>query len=383
MRGFKFKATARFVRFVLPPFDKRLKAGEELPSYKVELFGCSDTGKAKPDKKGNERALSNTRGSGVESGVIPDNQLTSSSNKGPGYEAQYSRLNSRSGAGAWCAGSCHPSTYLQIDLGQVHLLRELEVQSKHGDSGVTNSVLSFYFEYSADGALWKYYRVNGANKLFLGSTLRNLAVRHKLLVPVHARFVRFRPKTCINMACMRVELFSYPDSDLPPNVLNVLGYDPVGNVHYGISTNKKTFLRSKFSSFMKWTGISGNIWNKAKESPSLITATEVPFVPVLLRDENKPYEALTVSSTAGDKWGSSSRELLIKQISRKKRSVSPPGGVTEWKKVFTWIDYPYDMKIGCLGMPCDHGTCAETSNGGYRCTCFPGYKGKRCKRGAL
>ena len=45
------------------------------------------------------------------------------------------------------------------------LYLKLEVQSKHGDSGVTNSVLSFYFEYSADGALWKYYRVNGANKV--------------------------------------------------------------------------------------------------------------------------------------------------------------------------------------------------------------------------
>ena len=60
-----------------------------------------------------------------------------------------------------------------------------------------------------------FFSLNGCYlvlQLFLGSTLRNLAVRHKLLIPVFARFVRFRPKTCINMACMRVELYSYPDS---------------------------------------------------------------------------------------------------------------------------------------------------------------------------
>ena len=47
----------------------------------------------------------------------------------------------------------------------VILYMKLEVQSKHDDSGDTNSVLSFYFEYSADGALWEHYTANGANKV--------------------------------------------------------------------------------------------------------------------------------------------------------------------------------------------------------------------------
>lgn len=42
---------------------------------------------------------------------------------------------------------------------------KLAVQSKHDDSGDTNSVLSFYFEYNADGALWEYVKANGANKV--------------------------------------------------------------------------------------------------------------------------------------------------------------------------------------------------------------------------
>lgn len=64
-------------------------------------------------------------GVGMESGFIPDNQLTSSSNQGPEYGAQYSRLNLRLGAGAWCAGSCDSSEYLQIDLSQVYLIHEV------------------------------------------------------------------------------------------------------------------------------------------------------------------------------------------------------------------------------------------------------------------
>ena len=61
----------------------------------------------------------------MESGVITGSQLTSSSEQGPEYGAQYSRLNTRSGGGAWCAATCDSSEYLQIDLGQVFLIFEV------------------------------------------------------------------------------------------------------------------------------------------------------------------------------------------------------------------------------------------------------------------
>ncbi|XP_027060226.1 epithelial discoidin domain-containing receptor 1-like [Pocillopora damicornis] len=206
MKSLKYETFARFVRIVLPPFDKRMKVGEEMPGYKVELFHCLNTGSV-----WHRNTVPSPIGLGIESGAIPDSQFTSTSQLSLEYGAQFSRLNSRTGGGAWCAASCDPSVYLQIDLGRVLLIRELDVQSKHDDSGGTNTVLSFFLENSADGASWEYYKANGANKLFLGSTLRNLAIRHKLLIPVNARFVRFRPKTCINQACMRAELYFYPD----------------------------------------------------------------------------------------------------------------------------------------------------------------------------
>lgn len=36
------------------------------------------------------------------------------------------------------------------------------------------------------------------------------------------------------------------------------------------------------------------------------------------------------------------------------------------------------MKIGCLGLPCESGTCEVTPDGGYKCKCFPGFKGRHC-----
>lgn len=83
-------------------------------------------------------------------------------------------------------------------------------------------------------------------------------------------------------------------SDLHQNVLIVLAYNPIDNVYYGISTNKKTFLRSKSFPFSAWTAISNNIWFRVKESSSLITATEVPFIPALPGNVHEPFAALTL-----------------------------------------------------------------------------------------
>lgn len=52
MKIFKFTATARFVRFVLPPFQE---TGKEQPIYKLELYGCPDEGKTNgKGKKGKD-----------------------------------------------------------------------------------------------------------------------------------------------------------------------------------------------------------------------------------------------------------------------------------------------------------------------------------------
>ena len=56
MKSLKFTATARFVRFVLPPFQN---PGGEQPVYKVEVYGCQDDGKTeRKAKKGEDKKVS-------------------------------------------------------------------------------------------------------------------------------------------------------------------------------------------------------------------------------------------------------------------------------------------------------------------------------------
>ena len=57
MKSLKYEAFARFVRIVLPPFDKRMKIGEEMPGYKVELFHCLNTGSVWHKNTGMRRKL--------------------------------------------------------------------------------------------------------------------------------------------------------------------------------------------------------------------------------------------------------------------------------------------------------------------------------------
>ena len=61
---------------------------------------------------------------------------------------------------------CSSMLFLVTDQRMLLMIyRQLDVQSKHDDSGGTNTVLSFFLENSADGASWEYYKANGANKV--------------------------------------------------------------------------------------------------------------------------------------------------------------------------------------------------------------------------
>ena len=118
--------------------------------------------------------------------------------------------------------------------------------------------------------------------------------------------------------------FIFPD--LPKRVFNVQAYNPDDNYYYGISSGRqKLFLQSKSpgrsSSLMRWKTINLKQWNKMKASASLITAIEVPFIPVLLGDATQPYNAFLFPSSASrrrrrsavsyDMWGGSNIPVIL------------------------------------------------------------------------
>ncbi|EDO27319.1 predicted protein [Nematostella vectensis] len=67
---------------------------------------------------------------GVEDGRIPDLNMSSSSARGPGFEAYRGRLNNLNGNGSWCANMSLPNNqqYLRIDLGEVREVSAVETQ---------------------------------------------------------------------------------------------------------------------------------------------------------------------------------------------------------------------------------------------------------------
>lgn len=79
--------------------------------------------------------------------VIPDIQMSNSSEKGPSFSAKFGRLH---GTNAWCPdpnGISADGPYLQINLGQIYDICGVEAQGLSGTSVTT----SFTLSYSVDG----------------------------------------------------------------------------------------------------------------------------------------------------------------------------------------------------------------------------------------
>lgn len=63
--------------------------------------------------------------------------------------------------------------------------------------------------------------------------------------------------------------------------MNVIVYDLVGDIYYGVVINKKIFLRNKCFLFMEWIVILNNIWSKVKDFLIFVIVIEVFFMFVL------------------------------------------------------------------------------------------------------
>lgn len=86
--------------------------------------------------------------------IIPDDQMTASSNNGSDFLPQLGRLQ---GMKAWCQNiSDEGPAYLQIDLGQKYVICGVEAQGLPGASVTT----SFTLSYSNNGSTFTDYNSN-------------------------------------------------------------------------------------------------------------------------------------------------------------------------------------------------------------------------------
>lgn len=71
-----------------------------------------------------------------------------------------------------------------------------------------NWVRSYSLSYGTDGIHWASYTLmDGHIKVFGGNIDINTPVYHYLYPPIHAKYLRFHPKTWYSHICMRVEVY--------------------------------------------------------------------------------------------------------------------------------------------------------------------------------
>ena len=97
----------------------------------------------------------------MESGSIPDNKITASSERNADKAAKNGRLNYAAGP-SWCAKGNGRNSYLQIDLQTLHIICAVSTQ---GNSQADHWVKTYKLQLSTDGSTWTYYKEDGQVKV--------------------------------------------------------------------------------------------------------------------------------------------------------------------------------------------------------------------------
>ncbi|XP_078659901.1 lymphocyte antigen 75-like isoform X2 [Branchiostoma floridae x Branchiostoma belcheri] len=159
---------------------------------------------------------------GMESGYIPNEKITASSEFLPTLAAWNGRLNTQDGVGgglgSWAALTNDQDQWLQVDLGRVSTISGVITQGRNGYTGQGGGqwVTSFKLRLSTDGNTWTTVMdvASGTSqdKIFTANTDRDTEVTNLLDAPVSTRFVRFWPWTWRNHISMRVEVLGCDNS---------------------------------------------------------------------------------------------------------------------------------------------------------------------------
>ena len=97
----------------------------------------------------------------MESGSIPDNEITASSKRNANTAIKNGRLNYAAGP-SWCAKGNDRNPYLQIDLQTLHIICAVSTQ---GNSRANQWVKTYKLQLSTNGSTWTYYKEDGQVKV--------------------------------------------------------------------------------------------------------------------------------------------------------------------------------------------------------------------------
>ena len=98
---------------------------------------------------------------GLQSGSIPDDSITASSELNISTPAKNGRLNYTAGS-SWCASTNDSNPYLQIDLQTLHIICAVSTQ---GHFQAEDWVKTYTLQSSRDGKTWTNYEDSGLVKV--------------------------------------------------------------------------------------------------------------------------------------------------------------------------------------------------------------------------
>ncbi|KAJ7379101.1 hypothetical protein OS493_018900 [Desmophyllum pertusum] len=206
---------------------------------RIELYGCT------------ARGLNTI---GFEAGKIANSSLNASSVLNKYHKPGYARLNTVIEGGAWCARETNTSQYFQVDLIEIHKLRNVILQGKYsGPAEEQGWVTKFSVTYSNDGIMWSQ-QVQGGLEVFEGNNLDHKTKNHEMSPSLHTRFVRLHAVEWHQLICMRIELMGCKACAEP------LGLE-TGKLHgdYLSGSSKGALWTSiRLNNNKPWTGATGD-----------------------------------------------------------------------------------------------------------------------------
>lgn len=156
---------------------------------------------------------------GMESGAIPDADITASSSFDSGNVGPHrARLKQESHGGAWCPKqqiTAEPREWLEIDLHTVHTITATGTQGRFGNGQGVEYSEAYMLEYWRPKlGKWVRYRNFRGEEVIAGNKNTYLESKHELEPSIWASKIRFLPYSYHRRTvCMRVELYGCPWND--------------------------------------------------------------------------------------------------------------------------------------------------------------------------
>ncbi|XP_076827511.1 neuropilin-1a isoform X1 [Brachyhypopomus gauderio] len=151
---------------------------------------------------------------GIESGEIPSDQITASSQYNPNWSPERSRLNNFENG--WTPAEDSNKEWIQVDLGFLRFVSAIGTQG--AISQETNRkyfVKTYKVDVSSNGEDWITLKEGSKQKVFQGNSNPTDVVKTPLPKPTLTRFVRLRPFSWEVGIALRFEVYGCKISDYP------------------------------------------------------------------------------------------------------------------------------------------------------------------------